>query len=131
MNIGEQIKKYRLMRGWSQEELAKRMHYKDKSSISKIERGKNDILQNQIKAFADVLGVSPDELFGVTANITAQNYGTGNAVATGGNCEIKIDKEGLTPQESELIDMFRRLSIVDQAEIISMIASKLRDSKKG
>lgn len=40
--IGQNIKRMRLLRGWSQEELAHRMGYKDKSAINKIEKNKND-----------------------------------------------------------------------------------------
>lgn len=54
--------------GWTTDELAKRMGYKDRSSISKIESGKADIPQSKVKAFADVLGTTVSWLLGIDAN---------------------------------------------------------------
>lgn len=56
----------RLEKGWSQQKLAEKMGYSDKSMIAKIENGKVDLNQSKIKAFADVLGCSPSELMGWT-----------------------------------------------------------------
>ena len=62
--IGENIRKLREKRGLSQEELATRMGYKSKSTINKIEQGVNDIPQNKIEKFAEVLDTSPAVLMG-------------------------------------------------------------------
>lgn len=51
--------------GWTTDELAKRMGYRDRSSISKIESGKADIPQSKVKAFADVLGTTVSWLLGI------------------------------------------------------------------
>jgi len=48
----------------SQEELAKRLGYKSRSTIAKIESGENDITQSKIVAFAKALGVKPGYLMG-------------------------------------------------------------------
>ena len=58
------IRKFRLLRGLTQNDLAKMMGYRSKSTIAKIESGKNDIPQSKIKAFADVLSVSVGDLLG-------------------------------------------------------------------
>ena len=50
--------------GLTVEELAHKMGYKDKSSISKIENGKADIPQSKIAAFADALQTTPAYLMG-------------------------------------------------------------------
>ena len=50
--------------GISQEELAKRMGYKSRSSINKIEKGENDIPQSKIVAFAQALRTTPAALMG-------------------------------------------------------------------
>ena len=52
----DRIKSRRTELGLTVEELAHKMGYKDKSSISKIENGKADIPQSKIAAFADGLG---------------------------------------------------------------------------
>ena len=60
----ENIKKFRKQMKWSQEELAIRTGYTDRSSIAKIEKGMVDLSQSKIKQFADVFGVSASELMG-------------------------------------------------------------------
>jgi transcriptional regulator with XRE-family HTH domain len=62
--VGENISLMRKQLGWTQEELAKMMGYKSKSTINKIELGINDIPQSKIKQFADVLGTTPAHLMG-------------------------------------------------------------------
>ena len=60
----ENIKKYRKEHRWTQEELAAKVGYTHRSSIGKIEKGEVDISQSKIKAFADVFGVTPQQLMG-------------------------------------------------------------------
>ena len=63
--IYENIKKLRIERGLSQEELAAKMGYTSRSTIAKIESGTNDIPQAKIKAFAKALGTTPAHLMGI------------------------------------------------------------------
>lgn len=63
-DIGKNIAKRRIELGLTQEELAKRMGYKSKTSINKIEKGINDIPQTKIVKFAEVLRTSPASLMG-------------------------------------------------------------------
>lgn len=70
--IGENIKRLREIRGFSQEELAARMGYKSRSTINKIELGINDIPQNKIEKFAQVLGTSPSVLMGWVSEETGK-----------------------------------------------------------
>ena len=60
--IGTRIKKLRIERELSQDELAKRSGYGSRSTINKIELGINDIPQSKIKAIAEALGVSVGEI---------------------------------------------------------------------
>ena len=60
----DRIKSRRTELGLTVEELAHKMSYKDKSSISKIENGKADIPQSKIAAFADALQTTPAYLMG-------------------------------------------------------------------
>ena len=78
--IGEQIKNRRQALGLTQEELARRMGYKSKSTINKIELGINDVSQSKIMQFARALNTSVDYLMdmgGVEALIetTPNDYG--------------------------------------------------------
>ena len=53
--LSVRIRQRREELGMSQEELAARMGYRSKSSITKIEKGVNDIPQNKIEDFAAAL----------------------------------------------------------------------------
>lgn len=61
-NIYINIKKRRLELGITQYELAKRLGYKDKSSIAKIEKGLVDIPPSKLSAIADELNTTVNEL---------------------------------------------------------------------
>lgn len=63
---GENLKRLRIARGMSQEELAKALGYTNRSSINKIEIGRSNIPTDKIARTAEVLGVSPLELFDTT-----------------------------------------------------------------
>ncbi len=58
------IKNRRIELGMSQEELAEKMGYTSRSTIAKIESGKNDIPQSKIQAFAKALKTTPGILMG-------------------------------------------------------------------
>ena len=64
MTLGEKVKARREQIGMTQEELARKMGYKSKSSITKIEKGERDLPQSKIKQIADCLGTSPSYLMG-------------------------------------------------------------------
>lgn len=63
--IYEKIKQRRIELGLTVEELANKMGYKDKSSISKIENGKADIPTSKVMAFARALETTTAYLLGV------------------------------------------------------------------
>lgn len=58
----ERIKDRRKELRMSQETLANKMGYSDKSMISKIERGKVDLSESKINQFAEALQTSPKPL---------------------------------------------------------------------
>lgn len=62
--IGVRIRERREALGLTQEELASRMGYKDKSSIHRIEAGRADIPQSKVYAFAKALDTTPGYLMG-------------------------------------------------------------------
>lgn len=63
--IYERIKQRRQELGLTVEELANKMGYKDKSSISKIENGKADIPTSKVIAFARALETTTAYLLGI------------------------------------------------------------------
>jgi len=62
--IGERIKIKRESLGITQEELAQKLGYKNKSTIAKIESGKNDIVQSKVVDFANALETTIAYLMG-------------------------------------------------------------------
>lgn len=64
LEIYKRIRARREELGISQEELSKRLGYKSRSSINKIEKGENDIPQSKIVAFAQALQTTPERLMG-------------------------------------------------------------------
>lgn len=64
MEIYKIIKSRREQIGMTQEELAKKLGYKSRSSINKIEIGENDIPQSKIALFAKALDTTPAYLMG-------------------------------------------------------------------
>ena len=64
IKLYENIRQLRKMNGWSQDELAQRLGYTDRSSIAKIESGQVDLAESRIMAFAQVFGVKPSVLMG-------------------------------------------------------------------
>lgn len=63
MTVGEKIKQRRIELELTQEELAKRIGYKSRSSINKIELAR-DLPINKVKIMADALDVSAAYLMG-------------------------------------------------------------------
>lgn len=64
MRFCDRIKLRREELNLSQDELAKRMGYKSRSSINKIELGLNDVSQSKIIAFAEALNTTVGYLMG-------------------------------------------------------------------
>ena len=64
LELYKNIKKLRKEARITQEELARRTGYTDRSSIARIEKGEIDLPQSKIKQFAEALGVTPGALMG-------------------------------------------------------------------
>ena len=63
-NLYQNIKKYRLAKGLTQDQLAKILGYTNRSSIAKIEIGRSDLTPSKVEAFAKALDVTPGMLMG-------------------------------------------------------------------
>lgn len=65
MKLYDNIKKLRVSKNLSQDQLAKIVGYTDRSSIAKVEAGVVDLTQSKIQAFAEALGTTPAVLMGL------------------------------------------------------------------
>lgn len=70
LKLYENIKVRRKEMKMTQEELARRTGYTDRSSIARIEKGEIDLPQSKIKQFAEALGTTPGHLMGWDVNPT-------------------------------------------------------------
>lgn len=105
--VGNNICQIRKRLGMTQEELAKKMGYKSKSTINKIELGINDIPQNKILKFANVLGTTPAYLMGWDENEATQL-----------NKDIQLS-EG----EQKWLELYHKLSSETRELLIESIGS--------
>ena len=64
IDLYRNIKLYRLKNNWTQDELAQRVGYSDKSMISRVEAGKIGLNGEQIKKFAEIFGIPAGDLMG-------------------------------------------------------------------
>lgn len=64
LTIGSRIRNRREELNLSQDELAKRLGYKSRSSINKIELDQRNLTQSKIKAIADALETTPAYIMG-------------------------------------------------------------------
>lgn len=63
MNIGDRVRLLREKKGMTQEELATKLGYKSKSSVTHIENGR-DIPRSMVVKLADILNTTPSYLMG-------------------------------------------------------------------
>ena len=101
--VGDRILQRRKELDLTQEELARRMGYKSKSTINKIEMGINDIPQSKIMKFAEVLATTPSFLMGWDEE------------------DDSPEEPKLTEGEKILIDLFRRVPEDKQELVLQMI----------
>lgn len=74
MTIGERIRFMRIEKGWTQDELAKKMGYTNRSTIWCIETGRNDVTSSTVVKFAEVFGVTPSEIMGWGKPLADEEY---------------------------------------------------------
>ena len=78
MKYTNRIRERRKQLGMTQEELATKMGFKTKGSISKIEAGERNLPTSKIKLFAEVLDTTPAYLMGWEDNMGVTTTNTGN-----------------------------------------------------
>ena len=99
IKLYENIKYLRKQNKWTQDDLAKKMGYTDRSMIAKIETGAVDLAESKIMAFAKVFGVKPSDLMGLDdVPFTSSSY-------------------DLLPDEASLIDNYRSLNLEGKKEV--------------
>lgn len=85
MKYTNRIRERRKQLGMTQEELATKMGFKTKGSISKIEAGERNLPTSKIKQFAEILDTTPAYLMGWEDNMGTTTTTTGNHNTTNTN----------------------------------------------
>lgn len=101
VKLGRQIRRLREQLGMSQEELAKKLGYKSKSSINKVETGSQGLTQSKIMRFAEALQTTPGELLDWASDDTP-DVGYSNEQQRqifSENLRKQIEMRGLTQKE--------------------------------
>lgn len=109
MTIGDRIKHRREELRLSQDELAKKLGYKSRSSLNKIELNQRDLPQSKIKAIADALSTTPSYIMGWEEN--------SNEPKNGRNSEYQ-----LTQDEIILLSSYRELNPQGKEYILQTLA---------
>lgn len=136
MTVGERIKNERLAQGLSQEELAKKAGYSDKTAISKLEHADNKITLKQVKRIAMALGVDASFLMGWSASPMQKQNNIFDLIGDKESAdkvreerfdflfetEYKTTSRSLTKEEAIIIEGYRELS-VDQKELMKRMVN--------
>ena len=120
MEIGERIKARREELGMSQDELARLVGYKWRSSINKIELGGQRLPQKKIVEIARALRVTPSYLMGWEDGIHISEDGTPVLTA-----EITAVQEELVEKifmllpayQTLLLELVNKISVMDSANL--------------
>lgn len=99
MTIGERVRECRIKKGMTQTELAEKLGYKSKSSITHIESGR-DIPRGMVAELAAVLDTTPSHLMG---------------------WDELPPTSPLTTPEQQLLDLFRQLNGEGQREAVKLV----------
>lgn len=112
METYEMIRKLRIDANLSQDELAHKVGYTDRSSIAKVEAGKVDLTETKIGQFARALNVTPAELMCV--------------IPLAGGKPRPADSSAYSESDQLFLESFRQLNEEGQQKVLSYIEDLLR-----
>ncbi len=127
VHIGTRIRTRREELSMTQEELAEKMGYKSRSTINKIELGKNDIPQNKIEAFARVLSIPPSLLMGWNDVYLPQNSNNKTTDSCAPSVGMPTRMHDLLSQLNEQVKDLDKSSLLELVEFAKFL--KLRNNK--
>lgn len=129
LTIGSRIRNRREELNLSQDELAKRLGYKSRSSINKIELDQRNLTQSKIKAIADALETTPAYIMGweeldQTVDLKKLQKEVSEAAVTMEMIEKQYGSSTL-----EAFNLYVQLDIEDRAEIRGEMKRILKEDK--
>lgn len=116
IEIGKNIKKYREISNMSQDELAKKLGYKTRSSIALIEAGRRDLPYKKMQTAASALNTTVPKILGLSD--ADPSFNTSKL--------IKRESVYITdPREEKLINDFKKLSSDKKDIILQLVQSMI------
>lgn len=108
MQIYEKLKIMRILKGWSQEELAQKLGY-SVNGYARIERGETDINLAKLERIAKVMGLDLQKLLGLNEgnvfnlaeNCNPTNLAQCNILLTETQCAYELEKAHLLLRERD------------------------------
>jgi DNA-binding helix-turn-helix protein len=125
MNIGERIKERRLELGMTQEELADKVGFKTRASVSRLEGGDRNIPISKLKKLAEVLDTTIGYLMGMEDNSGTITTNIGNHNTTNANTNSFNGNSGTMREAIEFIDKDSALHT-----IMDLLLTHKKDFKK-
>lgn len=142
MKIGERIKNRRIELNITQDELARRLGYSDKSSISRMENS-SKLTLNKVQLLAEALNVSPSYLMGwedeinidtdisnnsgtISNNIGSDSTDTNNTYTTNNYYSSPRSKDSAPRSNITSIDLFYEVLMI----LKDMNDKQLEDMKR-
>lgn len=129
MKIGDRIRNRRLELGITQEQLAKKLGYKTKGSVTKIESGYQNLTQPKIVAMAKALETTPAYLMGwedMTQTTNTGNHNTTTNITNNydacSDCSIMNGKSNY----EYAINAMMRLDNEEVQSLISFVESLIK-----
>ena len=116
MSANEMIRKLRIAANISQDELARRVGYNDRSSIAKIETGKVELSESKLKIFAKALKTTPSVLMGLDEPDEAPDSVAGQI----------LELDALNETTRQLVEAVCALSN-DEAELLTNIVKLIKE----
>lgn len=127
--IGQNIKQMREFKGWSQEQLARMMGYKSKSTINKIEKNINDVNQTTLDKFAKVFKCEITDL--LSNDPIIKSLLRHDSVLSEEYIKQQVyNSLNLTEAEYGLIIAFRKADTVTQDNIFKLLDIKIEEKNE-
>ena len=124
MQIGDRIKARRIELGLTQDELAKKLGYKSRSTINKIELNINDITQHKIIDFAAALDTTVSYLMGLDSDTSEKSL---SAIIGEEASQMILDNDEKTrivkwiaTQDPEVLSLVHWISLQDRDTLIRL-----------
>lgn len=124
MQIGDRIKARRIELGLTQDELAKKLGYKSRSTINKIELNINNITQPKIIDFAAALDTTVSYLMGLDSDTSEKSL---SAIIGEEAIQMILDNDEKTrivkwiaTQDPEVLSLVHWISLQDRDTLIRL-----------